>query len=113
MLHEATTNDGHVSKLRYAFIPVAECLANVVWRIFLRMMKTIDRYFSLVGPGPDGFQSAQDEGQISRDVDPHALARMIVSVTHSFSARARVGANRKELSRLAKDFMTALFPSPD
>jgi hypothetical protein len=35
-----------------------------------------------------------------------------VSITHSFAARARVGASRQDLSRLTKDFMTVLIPAP-
>lgn len=58
------------------------------------------------------FRVAQDEGQLSRGSDSFALARMIISITHSFAARARVGANREELSRLATDFMPVLFPEP-
>lgn len=41
--------------------------------------------------------------------DPDALARMVVSVTHSIATRARIGASRKELSSMADDFMAALF----
>ena len=61
----------------------------------------------------DHFQVAQDKGQLSQKVDPQALARMVISVTHSIAARARVGASREELSRLAKDFMAVLFPAPN
>ena len=60
----------------------------------------------------DRFLLAQDEEQLSQESNPQALARMIVSITHSFAARARVGASRKSLSRLAKDFMAVLFPTP-
>jgi len=60
----------------------------------------------------DRFIAAQDQGQISRKSDPRALARMVISITHSFATRARFGASRKELSRLAKDFMALLFPKP-
>ena len=59
------------------------------------------------------FRVAQDKGQLSREADSIALARMIISITHSFSTRARVGATREELSRLAKDFMAVLFPAPN
>jgi len=59
----------------------------------------------------DRFRTAQDEGQISQRLDPQALGRMIVSITHSFATRARVGASREELSRLAGEFMTVLFPT--
>ncbi len=60
----------------------------------------------------DHFLVAQDKGQLSQETDPQALARMVISVTHSIAARARVGASRGELSRLSKDFMAVLFPSP-
>ncbi len=60
----------------------------------------------------DQFLAAQDKGQLPPAADPQALARMVISVTHSIAARARVGASRKELSRLGKDFMRVLFPAP-
>ncbi len=60
----------------------------------------------------DRFRAAQDKGQLSQESDPQALARMTISITHSFAARARVGASREELSRLATDFMPVLFPAP-
>lgn len=56
-------------------------------------------------------RTAQAEGQISQQVNPPALAQIIVSITHSFATRARVGASREELSALAKEFMLVLFPS--
>ena len=59
----------------------------------------------------DRFLVAQDQGQLSQGSDPHALARMVISITYSFATRARVGASRGELSRLAKDFMAVLFPA--
>ena len=60
----------------------------------------------------DRFLVAQDNGQLSQESDPEALAHMTISITHSFSTRARVGASRKELSRLGKEFMAVLFPTP-
>lgn len=60
----------------------------------------------------DQFLAARDKGQLSPTADPQALARMVISVTHSIAARARVGASRKELSRLGRDFLAVLFPSP-
>ncbi len=57
----------------------------------------------------DRLQTAQDEGQLSRQLDPQALARMVVSITQSLASRARAGATRKELSDLSKNFQTALF----
>ncbi len=59
----------------------------------------------------DRFQVAQDKGQLPQGSDPQSLARMTVSITHSIAARARVGASREELSRLAGDFLAVLFPA--
>ena len=59
----------------------------------------------------DHFLAAQENGQLSQVLDPQAFARMVISITHSFAARACVGASRKELSRLANDFMAVLFPT--
>ena len=60
----------------------------------------------------DHFQAAQEKGQLSQGSDPRVLARLTISITHSFAARARVGASREELSRQANDFMAVLFPTP-
>ena len=60
----------------------------------------------------DHFSATQDKGQLFQESDPEGLARMIISITHSFSTRARVGASRRELSRLGKEFMAVLFPTP-
>ena len=59
----------------------------------------------------DRFRTARDTGQLSEGSDPPAMARMTISITHSFAARARVGASAKELSRLADEFMAVLFPA--
>ena len=59
----------------------------------------------------DYFRAAEDEGRLSHEHDPQALARMVVSVTHSIATRARAGASRKELSVLADDFLAVLFPT--
>ena len=59
----------------------------------------------------DFFRAAQDDGRLSGQHDPQALARMIVSITHSLATRARAGASRKQLSVLADDFMAVLFPA--
>ena len=61
----------------------------------------------------DHFRLAQDQGQLSQESDPQALARMTISMTHSFAARARVGASRAKLSSLAKEFVAVLFPAPN
>lgn len=60
----------------------------------------------------DRFLVARDQGQIPAGSDPDALARMVISITHGFATRARVGANPGELSRLARDFLAVLFPTP-
>jgi AcrR family transcriptional regulator len=59
----------------------------------------------------DHFVLAQSQGQLSQVSDPRALARMTISITHSFAARARAGASRAELSCLAKEFMAVLLPA--
>ncbi len=58
----------------------------------------------------DRFIDAREHGQLSQNADPRALASMIISVTHSFAARARIGASPEDLSSMAKDFMAVLFP---
>ncbi len=57
------------------------------------------------------FLAAQAKGQLSKGSDPYAMARLTVSITHSFAIRARVGASRDELSQLARDFLAVLLPS--
>jgi AcrR family transcriptional regulator len=59
----------------------------------------------------DHFKAAQRSGQLFEGASPDSLARMTFSITHSFAARARVGASRKELSHLAKALMAVLFPA--
>jgi len=59
----------------------------------------------------DYFRAAQDDGRLSDEHDPQALARMVISITHSIATRARAGASRKQLSVLADDFMAVLFPT--
>ncbi len=59
----------------------------------------------------DYFRAAQDDGRLSDEHDPQALARMVISITHSIATRARAGASRKQLSVLANDFMAVLFPA--
>jgi len=59
----------------------------------------------------DYFRAAQDDGRLSDEHDPQALARMVISITHSIATRARVGASRKQLSVLVNDFMAVLFPT--
>ena len=56
------------------------------------------------------FQSAQEDGRLSGEHEPAALARILISVGHSIAARARAGASRKQLLVIADDFMAILFP---
>ncbi len=60
----------------------------------------------------DRFLVAQDKGQLPDELDPQALARMIVSISHSFAVRARVGSGREVLARLAKEFVAVMFRTP-
>ena len=57
------------------------------------------------------FHAAQELGQLPKGSDPCAMARMTISMTHSFAIRARVGASRDELSQLGRDFLAVLLPS--
>jgi AcrR family transcriptional regulator len=61
----------------------------------------------------DRFRANQEEGSFPAQHDPDALARMVHSVIHSIRVRARAGASRKELTAIADDFMTVLFPAPN
>jgi AcrR family transcriptional regulator len=58
----------------------------------------------------DYLRAIQADGQSPGEVDPQALAGMIISVTHSLAARARVGAGRNELNEIARNFMAVLLP---
>jgi AcrR family transcriptional regulator len=58
----------------------------------------------------DGFVAAQDQGQLPQDANPQALASIVISISHSFAARARVGARPEDLSRMAKSFLAVLLP---
>ena len=59
----------------------------------------------------DYFRAARDDGRLSGEHDPQALARMVISITHSIATRARAGASREQLTVLADDFMAVLFPT--
>ena len=59
----------------------------------------------------DRVSAAQNDGQLSARIDPQALACMMVSVMHCLALRARLGASRKELARLAKNFTAVLVPA--
>ena len=56
--------------------------------------------------------AANQDADTSSTHDPEGLARMAHSVTHSIMTRARAGASRTELSRIADSFMAVLFPQP-
>jgi AcrR family transcriptional regulator len=56
--------------------------------------------------------AAHHDAESSVIHDPEGLARMAHSVTHSIMTRARAGASRDELSRVADLFMAVLFPQP-
>lgn len=56
--------------------------------------------------------AGMEGGTESTTHSPDALARMVHSVTHSIMTRARAGASRDELAKLANDFMAVLFPEP-
>ena len=58
----------------------------------------------------DYFITAQKVGRLPGGHEPQALARMVISVTHSIATRARAGASRKQLSVMVDDFMALLFP---
>ena len=45
--------------------------------------------------------------------DPDELAQMAHSVTHSIMTRARAGASREDLNKIATSFVSVLFPSPE
>ncbi len=66
-----------------------------------------------VGVIADRIAAEQKTGQLPLDPDADSLARMIVSIMHSLAARARIGASRRELSRLAESFVSVLFPAPN
>jgi len=56
------------------------------------------------------FLAAQEEGRLTGEHDPLALARIVTSVGHSIATRARTGASRKQLMVIANDFVAVLFP---
>ena len=55
-------------------------------------------------------ETAQTDGQLDSNTDTEETARMILAVMQSIATRARVGASRKELNKLASSFMRLLFP---
>ena len=58
----------------------------------------------------DGFLAARDQGQLPQDANPQAFASMVISISHSFAARARVGASPEDLSGMAKSSLDVLLP---
>ena len=61
----------------------------------------------------DRVAAEQGAGRLPTHPTAERLAKMIVSVTHGLVARARMGANRSELSGLASDFLDTLVPASD
>lgn len=57
-------------------------------------------------------QEAQKNNQTPAIADPKKMANMVISVTHSIATRARSGADPKELSQLADNFIEVFFPRP-
>ena len=55
------------------------------------------------------FQAAQEKGSLPAGADPQISARMLIAMTHSFAARARIGESRNTLFNMARDFVSALF----
>jgi len=58
------------------------------------------------------FDNAVSKGHGTGSHEPRTLARMVISVSHSIALRARAGADRQELSKMANDFLRLLFPEP-
>lgn len=55
-------------------------------------------------------RAAQAAGEVPKDTDPAAMAQMITSGMFSLSIRARAGANRRSLARLARAFVDLVAP---
>lgn len=70
-----------------------------------------DGYDIRVSTISERLETARRDGQLPADADPESLARMITSVMHSLAARARAGGSRKELSKLAQNFLNLLVPN--
>jgi AcrR family transcriptional regulator len=70
-------------------------------------------YASRVKMVSERVAAEQKTGQLPNYPTAEKLAKMIVSVTHGLVARARMGANRNELSGLAADFLDTLVPASD
>ena len=94
--------------------PAGCLIANVAIELANRDVKVRDKIADMMAKAEDHFagrlQSAQEEGQLTRQTDPQALARMILLVTQGLASRARVGASRDEVSALVKNFVAVLFP---
>jgi AcrR family transcriptional regulator len=54
---------------------------------------------------------ARDDGELPENTNPGALARLVISASHSIAVRARIGARPKALEQISQDFMAILFPS--
>jgi AcrR family transcriptional regulator len=53
-------------------------------------------------------KSAKHQGQISKDADVRALAQIVVGTMLQFGVRARAGATRSELNRIAKSVVNLI-----
>ena len=89
-------------------------IANVAMEMAARDVEVRDKIANLLTETDrivaDRLRAAQDDGQLSKQTDPRALARVIVSIPQNLVTRARVGATRKELYVLVDDFTALLFP---
>lgn len=57
----------------------------------------------------DFFKSLKQDGSLSSGSDPQLIAHMLLAVTHSLAARARVGESREKLEIMAKEFVSGFF----
>lgn len=70
-------------------------------------------YAARVAAIAERIAEAQETGRLPKQPDAESLAKMIVSITHSLIARARMGASRKELLELAGCFLDLMVPISD
>ena len=69
--------------------------------IFAETDRTITRFF----------EAARQRGELPENADPQILAGMLIAMTHSFAARARIGEKREPLNLMARNFVSSLFQS--
>jgi len=70
-------------------------------------------YAARVAVFAERIAEAQETGWLPNQPEAESQAKMIVSITHSLIARARMGASRNELSKLAGCFLDLLVPMSD